>query len=141
MSTPVTLNERAEKLLHALIRRYVIDGQPVGSRTLSRESSLDLSPATIRNVMADLEDLGLVSSPHTSAGRIPTQLGYRFFVDAIMKVQPLEPRAFEEIREHLTQVANRDIVIGNASELLSQITHYAGVVKLTKRPQGRLRQV
>ncbi len=141
VSTPVTLNERAEKLLHALIRRYVIDGQPVGSRTLSRESSLDLSPATIRNVMADLEDLGLVSSPHTSAGRIPTQLGYRFFVDAIMKVQPLEPRAFEEIREHLTQVANRDIVIGNASELLSQITHYAGVVKLTKRPQGRLRQV
>lgn len=141
VSTNVNLNERAEKLLYALIRRYVLDGQPVGSRTLSRESALDLSPATIRNVMADLEDLGLVTSPHTSAGRIPTQLGYRFFVDAIMKVKPLEPRAFEEIREHLAQVGNRDIVIGNASELLSQLTHYAGVVKLSKRPQGVLRQV
>ncbi|KAA3624438.1 MAG: heat-inducible transcription repressor HrcA [Proteobacteria bacterium] len=137
----VALNERAEKLLYALIRRYVLDGQPVGSRTLSRESALDLSPATIRNVMADLEDLGLVTSPHTSAGRVPTQLGYRFFVDAMMKVKPLDPRSFEEIREHLGQVGNRDIVIGNASELLSQLTHYAGVVKLTKRPQGLLRQV
>lgn len=141
VSTTVTLNERAEKLLHALIRRYVLDGQPVGSRTLSRESRLDLSPATVRNVMADLEDLGLVASPHTSAGRIPTQLGYRLFVDAIMKIDPLEPRAFEEIREHLGQVGSRDIVIGNASEMLSQLTHYAGVVKLSKRPQGRLRQV
>jgi heat-inducible transcriptional repressor len=135
------LSERAERLLHALIRRYVLDGQPVGSRTLSRESALDLSPATIRNVMADLEDLGLVASPHTSAGRVPTQLGYRFFVDAIMKVQPLEPRAFDEIREHLSSTGNRDIVIGNASELLSHLTRYAGVVKLTKRPQGHLRQV
>lgn len=137
----MTLNERAERLLYALIRRYVLDGQPVGSRTLSRESALDLSPATIRNVMADLEDLGLVTSPHTSAGRIPTQLGYRFFVDAIMKVQPLQPQAFADIREHLTQAGSRDIVIGNASEMLSQLTHYAGVVKLSKRPQGRLRQV
>ncbi len=140
-ANPVALNERAEKLLYALIRRYVLDGQPVGSRTLSRESALDLSPATIRNVMADLEDLGLVTSPHTSAGRVPTQLGYRFFVDAIMKVQPIQPKAFAEIREHLSGIGNRDLVIGNASEMLSQLTHYAGVVKLTRRPQGRLRQV
>ncbi|GJL80826.1 MAG: heat-inducible transcription repressor HrcA [marine bacterium B5-7] len=128
-------------LLHALIRRYVLDGQPVGSRTLSRESTLDLSPATIRNVMADLEDFGLVTSPHTSSGRIPTQLGYRFFVDAIMRAQPLDDSVSAEIHEHFSLVASRDEVLGNASELLSQLTHYAGIVRLNKRPQGRLRQV
>ncbi len=137
----VALNERAEQLLKVLIRRYVSDGQPVGSRTLSREPALDLSPATIRNVMADLEDLGLVASPHTSAGRVPTQLGYRFFVDSIMKVRPVEDVALNEIREHLDVPASRETVIGNASELLSQLTHYAGVVKLTRHRQRRLRQI
>ena len=81
------LNDRAQHLLKLLIRRYVSDGEPVGSRTLSREPGLDLSAATIRNVMADLEDLGLIRAPHTSAGRVPTQLGYRVFVNSLLKMQ------------------------------------------------------
>ena len=133
--------QRAEVLLNTLIRRYVTDGQPVGSRTLSKESSLDLSPATIRNVVADLEDLGLVSSPHTSAGRIPTQLGYRFFVDSIMKVQPINHGVVQDIREHLGVSGGREEVLQNASEMLSQSTRFAGVVTLTKQRNLQLRQV
>src|SRR6187402_627475 len=83
------LDERAQALLRVLVDKYIRDGQPVGSRTLSRESGLDLSPATIRNIVADLEELGFVSSPHTSAGRVPTIKGYRFFVDTLLKFQPL----------------------------------------------------
>ena len=82
------LSERAQHLLKLVVQRHIRDGQPVGSRTLTRESGLDLSPATIRNVMADLEDLGYVRSPHTSAGRVPTDKGYRFFVDSLLTVQP-----------------------------------------------------
>src|ERR1700755_2170056 len=84
------LTERAQLLLKALIENYIRDGQPVGSRTLSRDSGLSLSSATIRNVMADLEDLGFVASPHTSAGRIPTDKGYRLFVDSLLKLKPLK---------------------------------------------------
>ena len=82
------LDERAKTLLKTLVERYIADGQPVGSRTLSRASGLELSPATIRNVMADLEELGLIASPHTSAGRIPTARGYRLFVDTMLTAQP-----------------------------------------------------
>ena len=135
------INDRAENLLNVLIRRYVSDGQPVGSRTLSRDSALDLSPATIRNVMVDLEEMGFVSSPHTSAGRVPTQLGYRFFVDSIMKVNPIESAALNEMREHLEVSSSREAVIGNASQLLSQLTHFAGIVRLSKGNQGRLKEV
>src|SRR5258706_15753573 len=95
------LNERAQLLLKALIENYIRDGQPVGSRTLSRDSGLSLSSATIRNVMADLEDLGFVASPHTSAGRIPTDKGYRFFVDSLLKLKPLHPEEIEEIERRL----------------------------------------
>ncbi len=84
------LNPRAENLLKILIERYISDGQPVGSRTLARELGNELSPATIRNVMSDLEELGLIRAPHTSAGRIPTPLGYRVFVDTLLKVRPLD---------------------------------------------------
>ena len=86
------LDERAKSLLKTLVERYIADGQPVGSRTLSRASGLELSPATIRNVMADLEELGLIASPHTSAGRIPTARGYRLFVDTMLTAQPLDLR-------------------------------------------------
>ena len=96
-NSQIQLNERAETLLQLLIRRYIDQGEPVGSRTLSREPGLGLSPATIRNVMSDLEELGLIRSPHTSAGRVPTQLGYRIFVDTMMKVKPLNNEAIEEI--------------------------------------------
>ena len=84
------LNERAQCLFRTLVQRYIGSGQPVGSRTLSRDSGLDLSPATVRNVMADLEDLGLLSSPHVSAGRVPTVQGYRFFVNSHLRVAPVE---------------------------------------------------
>ena len=87
------LDPRAQHLLKTLVERYIADGQPVGSRVLSRQSGLELSPATIRNVMADLEELGYIASPHTSAGRIPTPKGYRFFVDSLMVVKPLERAA------------------------------------------------
>lgn len=85
------MDNRSRQLLKTLIERYIIEGQPVGSRALSKFSGLDLSPATIRNVMSDLEEMGLVASPHTSAGRIPTPKGYRLFVDSLITVQPLMP--------------------------------------------------
>ena len=84
-STPAIPNERAQYLLKVLIQRFIADGQPVGSRTLSKDSHIDLSPATIRNVMSDLEELGLVSAPHTSAGRVPTPQGYRLFIDSLVR--------------------------------------------------------
>src|SRR3979411_97492 len=92
------LSERAQTLLRVLIESYIRDGQPVGSRVLSRDSGLELSSATIRNVMADLEEFGFVSSPHTSAGRIPTDKGYRFFVNTLLRMQPLDASAVAEIR-------------------------------------------
>src|SRR5690349_21949851 len=95
------LNERAQTLLRILIESYIRDGQPVGSRVLSRDSGLQLSSATIRNVMADLEEYGFVSSPHTSAGRIPTDKGYRFFVDTLLRMQPLDESAVAEIRRQV----------------------------------------
>src|SRR5476649_1711386 len=117
------LNERAQLLLKALIENYVRDGQPVGSRTLSRESGLQLSSATVRNVMADLEDLGFVASPHTSAGRIPTDKGYRFFVDTLLQVRPLDEAASSHIRRQFE--AGRDNstdLIATVSQLLSSVT-------------------
>ena len=88
------LDKRAQILLKTLVERYIAEGQPVGSRTLSKYSGLDLSPATIRNVMSDLEEMGFISSPHTSAGRIPTPLGYRFFVDTLLVTRPLQSAVF-----------------------------------------------
>src|SRR6201993_3759713 len=100
------LGERAQHLLRILIETYIRDGQPVGSRALSRESGLQLSSATVRNVMADLEELGFVASPHTSAGRVPTDKGYRFFVDTLLQLRPLDEAATAEIRRQVE--ANRD---------------------------------
>ena len=93
---------RAQHLLKTLIERYIADGQPVGSRALSRHSGLELSPATIRNVMADLEEMGFITSPHTSAGRVPTAKGYRFFVDSLMVLKPLEHTEIQRLEEELT---------------------------------------
>src|ERR1700729_1030678 len=129
------LSERAQHLLRILIESYIRDGQPVGSRALSRESGLQLSSATIRNVMADLEELGFVSSPHTSAGRIPTDKGYRFFVDTLLQVQPLDGAAVTEIRRQLDgSHENKKGLIAAASQLLSSVTHLAGVVTLPRSP-------
>ena len=95
------LNERARQLLRVLVESYIRDGQPVGSLALSRDSGLSLSSATIRNVMADLESLGFVASPHTSAGRIPTDRGYRFFVDTMLRSRPVDAASLDELRRHI----------------------------------------
>ena len=125
------LNERAQMLLKALIENYIRDGQPVGSRTLSRDSGLSLSSATIRNVMADLEDLGFVASPHTSAGRIPTDKGYRFFVDTLLKLKPLHHEEIEDIERRLvTDSTNGRSLVQTVSQMLSSVTHMAGLVTL-----------
>ena len=125
------LDARAQTLLKTLVERYIADGQPVGSRTLSRYSGLDLSPATIRNVMADLEEMGLIASPHTSAGRVPTPRGYRLFVDTLLTVRPLEvDRA--EIQDRL-QADEPQRVLSAAASLLSSLSHFAGVVMVPRR--------
>jgi heat-inducible transcriptional repressor len=125
------LNERAQLLLKALIESYIRDGQPVGSRTLSRDAGLNLSSATIRNVMADLEDLGFVASPHTSAGRIPTDKGYRFFVDTLLKLKPLRDEEIEDIERRLvSDAADGRSLVQTVSHMLSSVTRMAGLVTL-----------
>jgi heat-inducible transcriptional repressor len=136
------LNERAQLLLKALIENYIRDGQPVGSRTLSRDSGLSLSSATIRNVMADLEDLGFVASPHTSAGRIPTDKGYRFFVDTLLKLKPLHHEEIEEIERRLgSEAANGRSLVQTVSQMLSNVTHMAGLVTLPNPNYVALSQI
>ena len=125
------LDDRAKLLLKTLVERYIAEGQPVGSRTLSRASGLDLSPATIRNVMADLEDLGLIASPHTSAGRVPTARGYRLFVDTMLTVQP-EPLPAPELPPELAPEQPQK-VIANAAQLLSNLSQFVGVVLAPRR--------
>ena len=121
------LDDRSKLLLKALVERYIADGQPVGSRTLSRASGLELSPATIRNVMADLEELGLIASPHTSAGRIPTARGYRLFVDTMLTVQQEQLPALQLMPEQPQKV------IANAAQLLSNLSQFVGVVMAPRR--------
>src|SRR3954447_10509607 len=134
------LDKRAQILLKTLIERYIAEGQPVGSRTLSKYSGLDLSPATIRNVMADLEDLGLIASPHTSAGRVPTPLGYRFFVDSLLVIKPLESGDLQRLEGEL-HPDNPQRVIHAASHLLSQLTQFAGVVMTPRRRAMTFRHI
>jgi len=130
------LDDRARKLLKTLVERYIADGTPVGSRTLSRASGLELSPATIRNVMADLEELGLIASPHTSAGRIPTARGYRLFVDTMLTARPLDlERSAHDLataREHL-HPDQPQRVIAQAASLLSSLSSYVGVVTAPRK--------
>jgi heat-inducible transcriptional repressor len=140
--TEEVLNERAQLLLKALIENYIRDGQPVGSRTLSRDSGLSLSSATIRNVMADLEDLGFVASPHTSAGRIPTDKGYRFFVDTLLKLKPLEHEEIEDIERRLgSEARNGRSLVQTVSQMLSKVSHMAGLVTLPNPNYVSLTQI
>jgi heat-inducible transcriptional repressor len=127
------LDERAKTLLKTLVERYIADGQPVGSRTLSRASGLELSPATIRNVMADLEELGLIASPHTSAGRVPTARGYRLFVDTMLTAQPTGKSVPPEIEPQL-HAEQPQRVIANAANLLSSLSNFVGVITAPKKP-------
>jgi heat-inducible transcriptional repressor len=139
--TPSELPDRAQLMLRSLIDHYVRDGQPVGSRTLARDAGLDLSPATIRNVMSDLEELGFICSPHTSAGRVPTVQGYRFFVDTLLTVQPLDSRSIEKMRIELSIEQSSKDLVASASGLLSGITHMAGVVTLPTHEHALFKHV
>lgn len=131
------LDKRAQTLLKALVERYIADGQPVGSRALARISGLDLSPATIRNIMSDLEELGLVASPHTSAGRIPTPRGYRMFVDSLLTVQTIDESTVEA---RLQGGHSSQKIIASAAQVLSQLSQFAGVV-LAPRREGTFQQI
>ncbi len=139
------LGERAQHLLKLLVEQYIRDGHPVGSRTLSRDPALGLSPATIRNVMADLEELGLIHSPHTSAGRVPTAQGYRVFVDDLLTVQPLRSAEVERLANDLDAEARTAAGTGDAveaaSRMLSEFTRFVGVVTVPRPSQECLRHV
>jgi heat-inducible transcriptional repressor len=126
------MDKRAQILLKTLVEHYISDGQPVGSRTLSKCSGLDLSPATIRNVMSDLEELGFIASPHTSAGRIPTQRGYRFFVDTLLTIKPLQTQEIQRLEYELSSPDPQEL-ISSAAGLLSSLTQFAGLVMIPKR--------
>jgi heat-inducible transcriptional repressor len=136
-----TLEPRAAELLKLLVERYIHDGEPVGSRTLSRARGLELSPATIRNIMADLDELGLVSSPHTSAGRVPTTRGYRYFVDALLAPERLSDRDEEMIARELVPHGGEADLLQVASEVLSSLTRMAGVVTVPRRNLAVLRRI
>ena len=125
------LDRRAKTLLKTLIERYIADGQPVGSRTLSKYSGLDLSAATVRNVMADLEEMGFIASPHTSAGRVPTPRGYRLFVDTLLTVQPLSIQA-ERLHDQIA-ADQPQRVLAHAAQVLSSLSRFAGVVMTPRR--------
>ena len=134
------LNDRAQRLLKTLVERYIADGQPVGSRTLTQLSGLDISPASVRNVMAELEDMGLVASPHTSAGRVPTARGYRVFVDKLLTMHPLEQQALRQVESGIHPDSPLRMAAA-ASQLLSDLTHFAGVVITPQRADAAFRQI
>jgi heat-inducible transcriptional repressor len=135
------INERAQILLKSLVEYYIREGQPVGSNTLARESKLDISSATIRNVIAELERLGLVHSPHTSSGRIPTSKGYRLFIDNLLTIRPLPETDVLSVTEHISQQSDTKGVLEAASDILSGVTKLAGLVTLPTRQQSILRQI
>jgi heat-inducible transcriptional repressor len=136
-------SDRAKAILRALVEHYIRDGQPVGSRTLSRSSGLELSPATIRNVMADLEDLGFIAAPHTSAGRVPTAKGYRLFVDTLVRLQPLPEPEILRLQSQLEEPFRGDAkaIAAAASSALSALTSMAGVVTIPRQPHVTLRHI
>src|SRR5690606_13640709 len=140
--TRAGLDERAQTVLRVLVDKYIRDGEPVGSRTLSRESGLDLSPATVRNIVADLEELGFVSSPHTSAGRVPTIKGYRFFVDTLIKLTPPKGEEVERLERELADAGDDpQSLAASTSALLSAVTRLAGVVTVPRPVHMSLRQI
>ncbi|MEK6749827.1 MAG: heat-inducible transcriptional repressor HrcA [Pseudomonadota bacterium] len=136
------MSERALHLLRVLISRYIDEGEPVGSKTLAQESGLNLSPATIRNILADLEEMGLIAAPHTSAGRVPTVQGYRVFVDSLVVAQRPAPNLMENIRRDLVvEGATPQEMLSRVSDVLSSLTQLAGIVTLPRRATTTLRQV
>lgn len=141
MPDRLDLNDRAQSLIKTLVETYISEGQPVGSRTLSEASSLSVSPATVRNIMSDLEREGFVSSPHTSAGRIPTARAYRLFVDSLLQIEPLDAVDLETLKARLDPDMSSQELVESASDILSEITQMAGLVTLPKRDNVQLRHV
>ncbi|MCZ6889658.1 MAG: heat-inducible transcriptional repressor HrcA, partial [Gammaproteobacteria bacterium] len=139
--TDDAVSDRAQQLLKLLVEHYLADGAPVGSKTLASSMDVSVSSATIRNIMADLEARGLVKSPHTSAGRVPTHQGLRFFVDSLISVQPLDAERVRQLRAELNPDLASHELVESASQLLSHITHMAGVVSMPRPEQVALRQV
>lgn len=135
------LSERARFLLNVLVDGYIQDGQPIGSRTLAKQSGLKLSAATIRNVMADLEELGLIHAPHTSAGRVPTSLGYRYFVNHMVTAKHVDEQAVSTMKSRLQNENSPRMIIQSASDLLSGMTQLAGVVSIPKRDTQAIKQI
>jgi heat-inducible transcriptional repressor len=140
-NAPVQLSERSLYLFKTLVEHFISDGQPVGSRTLARDINLDLSPATIRNIMADLEDIGLLHSPHTSAGRIPTVKGYRLFVDRLLRVETINQQEAHHIARELEAERNTQVLLEKTSSMLSEITKLAGVVTVPRPETQILKQI
>ena len=137
----ISLSERSLFLFKALVEHFIQDGQPVGSRTLARDIGLDLSSATIRNVMADLEDLGLLHSPHTSAGRVPTARGYRLFVDSLLRINKLDEQEVQRIARDLEPGRDVQALMERTSAMLSEITRLAGIVMLPRPVQQSLKHI
>jgi len=135
------LDPRARSLLRTLIAQHARDGEPVGSRTLAKHSGLDVSPATIRNIMSDLEEIGLVAAPHTSAGRIPTAQGYRVFVDSLLQMQPLPEHELNQLRANMPTGVGTQALLANASELLSAMSQFVGVVTVPQRTAFAFRHI
>ncbi len=141
MAKETAISVRAQQLFKTLVERHIHDGQPVGSAALVEASGLGVSPATVRNIMSDLEKLGLVMSPHTSAGRVPTAQGYRFFVDTLLSVEPLDEQQVHKFMDELDPDDNLSGLLHSASTLLSSVTRLAGMVMLPRREQSTFRHI
>ena len=141
MNKSIVLNERAAILLKQLVASYIDDGQPVGSKKLAQDAGLDISPATIRNVMCGLEKKGLVIAPHTSAGRIPTEQGLRLFVDNLLEVQPIEDKMISRLQAELDPDMEMSELVNHASQLVSEMTQMAGIVTVPKQTNAKLRHI
>ena len=141
MTETYELDERAQILLRHLIQSYTRDGQPVGSKSLAQQSGIEVSSATIRNIMAKLEDMGLVNSPHTSAGRIPTQAGYRFFIDSLLEVKDLGKTAKQTLSDAFSADKTSKDLIQTASSMLSQMTHLTGLISVSKPASMKVRHI
>lgn len=140
-SSSVDISEREQRVLKLLVDHYISDGQPVGSRTLSKLPGVDISAASVRNVMGDLEQMGLLRSPHTSAGRIPTSMAYRLFVDTMLEIQPLGSDSVQDLRKALDPNLSEQALIKIASNHLSGVTHMAGMVTVPKHSEPEIRQI
>lgn len=137
----ILLDPRARQLLRTLIARYIDGGEPVGSQTLARHAGLDVSPATIRNILGDMEALGLLSAPHVSSGRVPTTLGYRVFVDSLLQLRPLREGEINRLREELPTGSGTQQLLGNASELVSAMSRFVGVVGVPRRERFAFKHI